>query len=172
MNAFLRPKAPTKPLREVALAMLGRAEQTPSQLQRKLVTKGYDMKEITALIDDFKSRNYLNEARTAALLVQRRAKASRWGAGRIRQELQHKGVAKPLAQEALQTLEGEGHDWLATATALLRAKYKQPVPLDSVARNKELARRLGFLQRRGFSGSQAAAALKAATTIAVDAPID
>lgn len=159
---------PTKPLAEVALAAVARSEHTVVQLRRKLLNKGYELKEINNLIDEFQQKNYLNDARAAAMLVNRRAKGSKWGAGRIKQELTLKGVAKELGMETLGQLEEQGHDWLATATGLLRAKYKVPLPEDRKARQQELARRLGFLQRRGFNGAQAAAALKASTAVALD----
>lgn len=161
-------KPPQKPLREVALAALARSELTAAQLRTKLRRKGYLLQEINQLINEFQQKNYLNDARAAALLVQRRAKGSKWGAGRIKQELAQKGVAKDVGAETLAGLEEQGHDWLATATALLRAKYKAPLPADPKARPQEVARRLGFLQRRGFSGAQAAAALKASTAVALD----
>jgi regulatory protein len=166
--ASSRPAKPLKPLAEAALAMVARAEHTAAQLQRKLQRKGYNLLDINNLIEEFKQKNYLNDTRAAALLVQRRAKASKWGAGKIKQELALKGVAKELGAETLAGLEAQGHDWLATATALLRAKYKAPLPADRKARQQELARRLGFLQRRGFNGAQAAAALKASTAVAAD----
>ncbi|MCA3243974.1 MAG: regulatory protein RecX, partial [Alphaproteobacteria bacterium] len=161
-------KPPSKPLREVALAAVARSELTATQLRQKLRRRGYELIEINKLIEEFQQKNYLNDARAAVLLVNRRAKGSKWGAGRIKQELAQKGVAKDLGTETLAGLEEQGHDWLSTATALLKAKYKAPLPPEPKARQQEVARRLGFLQRRGFSGAQAAAALKASTAVALD----
>ncbi len=152
--------------------MVGRSELTAAQLRNKLRTKLYDLNEINILITEFEQRNYINDARAAALLVNRRAKGSKWGAGKIKQELTQKGVAKDLGAATLAETEDAGHDWLATATALLLAKYKSPLPTERAARQKELARRMGFLQRRGFGGGQAAAALKAATAVAADELLD
>jgi regulatory protein len=166
---------PLKPLREVAFALLARAEQTASQLRTKLLRKGYDRYEINVLIDELKIRDYINDARAAKLLVQRRAVGSKWGAAKIKQELAQKGIDKELGQTTLAGLEeGEealgqpGHDWLAVATQLLRSKYKQPLPTERAAMQKEQARRLGFLLRRGFSSQQALAALKATTGVAAE----
>jgi regulatory protein len=163
---------PAKSIQEVALAMVARSELTAAQLRSKLRLKNYELLDINNLIEQFQQKNYLNDARAAAMLVQRRAKGSKWGAGRIKQELSQKGVAKDLSADAVQHVEEAGHDWLATATALLRAKYKAALPTERAERQKELARRLGFLQRRGFSGAQASAALKASTAVAVDELID
>jgi regulatory protein len=167
------PKEPKalKPLLEAALAAVHRSEHTAAQLRRKLVTKGYLLREVNNLITEFEAKNYINDTRAAKLLVRRRAEDSKWGAGKIKQELALKGVAKELAQTTILQAEEAGHDWLATATRLLRFKYKKPLPpalpTSRAERQKELARRLGFLQRRGFSGSQAAAALKAANSVEV-----
>ena len=160
-----KPTAPTKPLREVAFTLVAKREHTAAELRSKLRNKGYLLSDIELLVAELKERNYVNDARAAGLLAVRRAKGSKWGKGKIAQELAAKGVDKALAQESLSALEagrdGEGgHDWLTTATGLLRAKYKAPLPTERAARQKEQARRMGFLLRRGFSTQQALQAMK------------
>jgi regulatory protein len=165
-----RPLAPSqlKPLREVAFQLLSHSEHTAAQLKTKLRRKGYEATAIHVLVEELVSRDYLNDARAAALLTQRRASGSRWGRGKITQELSAKGISKELAQQSLASLEEAGHDWLATATALLQKKYPKPLPDLREERQKEQARRLGFLLRRGFSSSQAQAALKQTQALAAD----
>jgi regulatory protein len=171
----MKPTQPhsLKPLPEVAMALLARREHTVAELRKKLKDKGYELSEINTIIETLQAKNYLNDTRAAALLVQRRAVGSKWGAGRIAQELAAKGIGKELAKSRLAALtEGEagqaGHDWLATATGLLRAKYKQPLPTEATEKRKEQARRLGFLQRRGFTMQQALKALVAAGLGSID----
>lgn len=158
---------PLKPILETAMACVARREHTVAELRRKLAQKGYLANDIKAVIESLQAKNYLNDDRAAAMLVRRRAVGSKWGAGRIAQELNAKGVGKEVAKTRLATFtEGEegvaGHDWQETATRLLKAKFKTPMPEDRDAKQKERAKRLGFLQRRGFSAGQAYKALDAA----------
>jgi regulatory protein len=162
-----KPAKPLKPIFEVALAMVARREHTEAEVRRKLRTKGYFSKEISDVIATLQAKNYLNDERAASMMVRRRAVGSKWGAGRIAQELAAKGIEKDLAKTRIATFtEGEegieGHDWQEAATKLLRAKYKTPLPEDRNERQKERAKRLGFLQRRGFSAGQAYKAYEAA----------
>jgi regulatory protein len=161
------PAKPLKPIFEVALAMVARREHTVTEVKRKLRTKGYLPNEISDVVATLQAKNYLNDERAAAMMVRRRALGSKWGAGRITQELAAKGIEKEVAKNRLATFtEGEegldGHDWQEAATKLLRAKYKTPLPADRTERQKERAKRLGFLQRRGFSAGQAYKAYEAA----------
>jgi len=167
VNTTPRAVKPLKPIFEVALAMVARREHTEAEVQRKLRTKGYFSNEINEIIETLKAKNYLNDARAAAMLVRKRAVGSKWGEGRITQELAAKGVEKDLAKSRLAAFtEGEegatGHDWQVAATALLKAKFKALLPTDPTERQKERAKRLGFLQRRGFSAGQAYKAYEAA----------
>ena len=161
---------PLKPITEFATAVLARREHSTTELRRKLTTKGYPKPEIADLITRFTEKNYLNDVRYAEARARTRAHHSKWGEGRIKQELFQNGVAKETTQKTLSELS-ETEDWLATATKLLQRKFSKPLPtLDTrdPTLNKqdalkeiqsEKSRRLNFLLRRGFSFQQAAQAL-------------
>lgn len=165
------PKAPKplKPITEFATAILARREHSTTELRRKLTTKGYPKPEIADLITQLLEKNYLNDVRYAEARARTRAHHSKWGEGRIKQELAQNGVAKETTQATLAELS-ETEDWLATATKLLQRKFSKPLPdvsgLDPALKKdalkelqQEKSRRLNFLVRRGFSFTQAIKAL-------------
>lgn len=161
---------PLKPITDYALAIVAKREHSVTELRRKLTTKGYPKAEVADLITQFISKNYINDERYAAARARTRAENSKWGQGRIKQELAQNGIDKTLTGATLEELSGH-HDWFAAATSLLQRRFPKPIPtlsgLDPSLNKqealkdiqKEKARRLNFLLRRGFSMSQALHAL-------------
>ncbi len=165
-----KPLKPLKPITDYALAIIARREHSTTELRRKLAQKGYPKTEVAELLAQFTERNYLNDTRYAQARARTRAEGSKWGQGRIKQELAQNGIEKSTTAEALDVVS-EHHDWFAAATNLLRRRFPKPLPtwqdLDPGPNKqdalkdlqKEKARRLNFLLRRGFSMQQALHAL-------------
>lgn len=163
-------KQTSKSVLEAALAILARREHSTLELTRKLRTKQYAPAEIADVITRLTGKNLLNDARYAEVRARTRAQGSKWGANRIRQELAQTGVEKSLATTTLNQLS-EDHDWLATAHKLLSRKFPQPLPSAATADpslgrmelmkelQKQKAKRISFLTRRGFTMEQALKAL-------------
>lgn len=170
MFAAKKPVKPLKPITDYALAIVAKREHSVTELKRKLTTKGYPKTEVADLIAQFTEKNYVNDERYAAARARTRAENSKWGQGRIKQELAQNGIDKALTGATLEDLS-ERHDWFAAATNLLQRRFPKPIAtlndLDpSLNRQealkdiqKEKARRLNFLLRRGFNMSQALHAL-------------
>lgn len=167
----MKTAKPLKPILETATAILARREHSTMELRRKLGLKGYPKPEIEALLQTLTEKNYLNDARYAEARARSRAHHSKWGQGRIRQELAQQGVAKETAAQTLAELS-ETEDWLATATKLIQRRFPQPLPTletadPSLGRaeaakafQQEKARRIAFLTRRGFTLQQSLQALQ------------
>ena len=100
-----------------------------------------DSAEIQRVLDDFTARGWLSEARAVDQLVN--AKRARFGSARIRRELQTRGVSADLIAPALETLK---ESELERACAIVGRKFRE-APADQAER----ARRVRFLQSRGFS---------------------
>ncbi len=165
---------PLKPIQDFATAILARREHSTLELRRKLTTKGYPKAEIASLLEHLTEKNYLNDTRYAEARARTRAHHSKWGEGRIKQELTQNGITKETATATLTELS-ETEDWLANATKLLQRRFPKPLPtldgmdnetLTKLGRQeaikeiqKEKSKRLNFLIRRGFSFSQAQQAL-------------
>jgi len=164
------PHKPLKPITDYALAIVAKREHSTTELKRKLTAKGYPKAEVADLITRFTEKNYINDERYAQTRARTRAENSKWGQGRIKQELAQNGIDKTMTATTLEDLS-ERHDWFAAATNLLQRRFPKPIPtLNSLDPSlnkqdalkdiqKEKARRLNFLLRRGFSMPQALHAL-------------
>ncbi len=123
-----------------ALKLLAAREHSRAELARKLAPHEAEPGEIARALDDLQARGFLDEQRVVDSLVHRRA--GKLGAGRIRQELQAKGLAADKVAEAVDQLRATEVD---RAREVWRRKFGQP-PQDAAER----ARQTRFLMARGF----------------------
>jgi regulatory protein len=152
------PAEPDSPaaLKRRALGLLARREHTRAELARKLEPHAASAEALDALLDVLVERHLLSDARYAE--ERARVLARKYGTARIRQDLKAKGVA----EEIVERLSGEGE--LARAIAIVRRRYAVPAQT-----REERARRVRFLQGRGFSYDTIRAALRGDADEDVDA---
>jgi regulatory protein len=127
-------------LRARALRLLARREHTGQELERKLAPHAGSSEDVRDLLSGLKQKNQLSEERFAEERARRLAR--KYGAARIRQDLKAKGVSEELIDRV--SSEGE----LERARAILERKYREPA-----ATREEKAKRMRFLQSRGFSSA-------------------
>lgn len=140
------PKRPrtAKSLKAEAVAMLARREHSRLELQQKLIRKFPDRREeAQSVLSDLEERGYLSNSRFAERFV--RAKASRYGAGRLQIELRRRGISGAEIQQALDAVE---EPELERAWNVWERKFSGP-PEDE----RERGRQIRFLASRGFSYS-------------------
>ena len=141
------PDSPQE-LRARALRLLARREHTRLELGRKLAPHAESSEALAALLDALERKNQLSDVRYAE--ERSRQLARKYGAARIRQDLRSKGIGDAL----LERVSSAGE--LERARAILERKYRTPA-----ATRRELARRMRFLQSRGFSSEVIFALLSA-----------
>lgn len=125
-------------LRARALRLLARREHSPLELARKLRPHADSPEAVENLISELKTKNQLSEARYAEERV--RWLARKYGAAKIRHDLKSKGIDPELVERV------SSKDDLARAADILKRKFRTPP-----ATREERARRMRFLQSRGFS---------------------
>ena len=126
-------------LRARALRLLARREHTRQELESKLSPHAGTSDELNGLLAGLKQKNQFSEERYAE---ERARKLSRkYGAARIRQDLKAKGVSEELISR-FSSSENE----MQKAKEILERKYRTPA-----ATREEKAKRMRFLQSRGFS---------------------
>ena len=125
-----------------ALKLLAAREYSRQELERKLAAKEPDAGEIKQALDDLQARGFLDEQRVVDSIVHRRA--GRVGAGRIRQELQAKGIDAERVAVAVASLNASEFE---RAREVWRKKFGA-LPEDAARRAKQAR----FLAARGFSG--------------------
>ncbi len=125
-------------LKARALRHLARREHSRAELARKLAPYAESPEALGQLLDALAAKKQLSDERYAEARAHQLAR--KYGAARIRQDLRAKGVA----DELIERLGGDGE--LARARAIVARKYRSPATTPM-----ERARRMRFLQSRGFS---------------------
>jgi regulatory protein len=125
-------------LRARALRLLARREHSRAELARKLASRAESPGALADLLDSLEQKKQLSDARYAEARV--RQLSRKYGAARIRQDLKASGVGGDIVDGV--SAEGE----LERARAILERKYRSPATT-----REERAKRMRFLQSRGFS---------------------
>ena len=132
-----RPDTETE-LRARALRLLARREHSRAELERKLGPHAGSPAVIAGVVEALVRKKQLSDERYAEERV--RSLSRKYGAARIRQDLKARGVDA----ETIDRVSSDGE--LERARAILERKYRNPP-----ATREERAKRMRFLQGRGFS---------------------
>lgn len=136
--------------RNAAMRLLAQREHTRQELLRKLQSR-FDRTELEEALGRLSDERLQSDSRFARTFARERALKGQ-GPQRIQSELLQRGVSGSDADAALRSLPAEeGIDWLVQARRVLRKKYGSP---QLPAEFSERARRLRFLQYRGFAPDQ------------------
>jgi len=125
-------------LKARALRHLARREHSRAELSRKLSPHAESPEALEQLLDALTARKQLSDERYAEARAHQLAR--KYGAARIRADLKSRGIAPDIAAR----ISGDGE--LERARAILARKYR-----DAARTREEIARRMRFLQSRGFS---------------------
>jgi len=125
-----------------ALKLLAAREYSRLELERKLAAHEPEPGELKQALDELQAKGFLDEQRVVESIVHRRA--GRLGAGRIRQELQAKGIDAERVAVAVASLN---------ATEFERAREVWRRRFGALPRDAgERAKQARFLAARGFGG--------------------
>jgi regulatory protein len=115
-----------------------RREHSRAELARKLAPHAESPAALEQLLDALASKKQLSDGRYAELRAHQLSR--KYGAARIRLDLKAKGVDQELIERVCAAGE------LERAASILQRKYRT-----SASSREERARRMRFLQQRGFS---------------------
>jgi regulatory protein len=138
---------------DLAAHYVDRRDRTVAELRRYLEGKRMVPHAIAAAIDELTACGQLDDSRYAQRFVEDKRQLDHWGSDRIERRLQALGVEHELVAAALAVDSG---DELSRAVELLQRRY--PTPLID---NRERARALGVLVRRGYELELAHDAIRA-----------
>jgi regulatory protein len=133
-----------------ALRWLSQREHSRAELERKLARVVDDTPEasarqqIDAALDELAAKGLISEARVAESVLN--VQGRRFGARRLKQVLQAKGLAPALVAEALQQAPAQIGSELERARDLWRRRFGDAPAADAADR----ARQMRFLAGRGF----------------------
>ena len=144
----LRSSAALALCKNHGMELLSYRPMSAKELREKLVQKGETAENTEAAVDWLQSRGFLDDERYSGMVVRHYA-GKGYGAGRIRQELQRRGVARELWDEALKEMP-EQEDKL---DKFLSSRLKDPGDRAQVQKVS------AALLRRGYSWEEIQAAL-------------
>jgi len=125
-------------LKARALRHLARREHSRAELARKLAPHAESPAALEQLLVVLAAKKQLSDERYAELRAHQLSR--KYGAARIRLDLKAMGVSQELVERVCAAGE------LERASAILQRKYRTPA-----GSREERARRMRFLQGRGFS---------------------
>jgi regulatory protein len=125
-----------------ALRYLAAREHSRSELERKLKPYEETPGQLSQVLDELQAKDFISEARVVESVINRRA--GRFGASRIKYELQNKGLGAEAVANAVNSLKSSE---LERAQEIWRKRFHGPAP-DAATRAKQMR----FLAARGFGG--------------------
>lgn len=140
-------------IRESALNMLARREQSRFELKQKLISRFKDNSDeidlvLTKLIDD----NFQSDQRFCQSFIRYRQQGG-YGEIRIISELRQKGIEQELVKQYIHNLDV---DWFESALKLKVRKFGEQVSKDYKVKSKQYR----YLQYRGFTSEQISYAIQ------------
>ncbi len=132
--------------KQVAVRLLARREHSAEEIRQKLVKREFDASEIATALLELKQGDWQSDERFAEAYVRHR-RMKGFGPVRIASELRERGVEESIANRYLYADDGI---WLQTLEREYQKKYHGSEYEDF----KEKAKRMRFLQYRGFSTDQ------------------
>jgi regulatory protein len=138
-----------------AVGLLARREHSARELSAKLHARGFAVEVIGAVLERLAAERLQSDERFAEVYLRQRSDKG-YGPERIRAELRERGIDDPLISARFRQAEEEGEiDWYALAAAAYAKKFGGR-PAGDI---KERAKRQRFMQYRGFTHEQIAAAI-------------
>jgi regulatory protein len=125
-----------------ALRLLSGREHSRLELERKLASHEKESGQLGKVLDDLQAKGFISDQRVVESVLNRRA--TKLGTGRIRHELQAKGLDAELVQQAIVGLQATEP---ARALEIWQRKFGA-LPQDAAERGKQAR----FLAARGFGG--------------------
>ena len=131
--------------REAAIRLLARREYAVAELRGRLEQRGHEPETVAAVVDELAGERLVSDERFAEAFVNSRVERGQ-GPMKIGAELRQRGVEPALAEPHLEAV-----DWVEQARAAYQHRFGNA---DPPADYRERAKRMRFLQQRGFTAEQ------------------
>ncbi len=123
--------------------LLARREHSLDEMRQKLQRRFDDAAMLETQLQKLADEKLQSDERFAESFARQRAGRG-YGPSRVRQEMRQKGISDSAIAQAIEAAE---LDWWALAETVFRKKFGEPARVDM----KEKAKRMRFMQYRGFS---------------------
>ena len=129
--------------KSIAVKLLSRREHSAFEIRNKLLQRDFDDKEIKQAIVELQQGGWLSDERFTEAYIRMRQKKG-FGPVRISMELNERGVKENIVDDYLQA---DDDIWRQILNQQYLKKYKNK----SIEDYNDKARRIRFLQYRGFA---------------------
>lgn len=129
--------------KSVAVRLLSRREHSALEIHDKLIRREFDEKEIAQAIVELKQGGWLSDERFAEAYIRVR-QVKGFGPIRIAMELNERGVDESIIETYL---DSRDDTWAQSLVTQYKKKYKNK----SIENYNDKAKRIRFLQYRGFA---------------------
>jgi len=136
-----------KNAKKYAFLLLKFRPRSINEFRGKLKRHGFQEEIIEELVNDFKNRGLLDDAKFAELWAFNRANLKSIGKIKLEAELEAKGLDKIDIEKGLSVLAREVDEY-DSARALAEKRTSRLAGLDKITKKRRL---FAFLQRHGFS---------------------
>ncbi|MBC7526844.1 MAG: regulatory protein RecX [Chthonomonadaceae bacterium] len=137
--------------RKIALKFLAGTARSAVEIERRLSRADFEPEYIEAVIEEAKSRGWVDDTAFAQAWVEDRADRKGYGKTRLAQEMRGKGLDKETISDALGEIAPEAETQRAKDVAQSRWDKIHRDGLDSATVYAEKQKLSQFLLRRGFS---------------------
>ncbi len=135
-------------IKQRALSFLSRRFHSERELYLKLKKKSYDEKLIKTVLEDLKSKGFIDDRNFASHFVEEKLNKRRWGKNKIKSALFSKGINSKIIEESLSNLNEDNSD-INLAMELATKKLEQ-LKKRNVEEIKLRQKLTTFLVSRGF----------------------
>jgi regulatory protein len=142
------------------VGLLARREHSEFELRQKLTVREFEEVDIEAAIERLLEKNYLSDSRFAISTCRYRANRG-YGWRYIANELKQKGVCSIIIQELRNNCE---IDWYLQVELAYNKRFSESRVKDPKQAQKEQAKKIRFLQYRGFSHDEIFSVVKTFTS--------
>jgi regulatory protein len=132
------------------VGLLSRREHSEFELRQKLHTREFEAKDIEIAIERLLEKDYLSDTRFAQSTCRHRVNRG-YGWRYIANELKQKGVCSTIVQQLQKNCD---IDWYLQADLAFNKRFGESRGDDSQITQKEQAKKIRFLQYRGFSSDE------------------
>tara|TARA_R110001592_G_scaffold70313_2_gene215540 strand:- start:2841 stop:3395 length:555 start_codon:yes stop_codon:yes gene_type:complete len=145
-----KKRSPKQTALHCGVGLLARREHSEYELRQKLSFREFPADEIDSVIERLLEKDYLSDTRFAHSTCRYRASRG-YGWRYIANELKQKGVCLIIVQQLQKNCE---IDWYLQAELAYNKRFGEPKLKDTQTTQKEQAKKIRFLQYRGFSSDE------------------
>ena len=138
------------PIKAKAVRLINHRARSTAELRQRLLDAEFEPEGVEEVIDRCTASGMLDDARFAQEWVRQREKNQKKSVAVLRRELQRKGIAQALIEDALAQVDEQSQEQILEELVTKKAASLKTRPADRKEYDKALRRVVGVAARRGF----------------------